>query len=115
MTLRNATVTRGPWSVSYTSESGKSGYTLSVFRFTKPNATGKIIYGEANGRWFPTSEAASAYALERGYLQRYVTPWCRHCRQLHTFLGRKSGFCSALKVSTHAPGHYNARTGKVEN
>lgn len=85
------TVTNEGWNVSTTTGSGIDGAILSVFKIKR---NGRFQYGDANGKQFPSSDAAFQYALDKGYLQQFVTPWCRKCRKLHTFLGKKSGFCN---------------------
>lgn len=107
------TVTRDGWSVSTETSSVYQGARLNVFKFYGPNDR-KVRYAEADGLMFKTSAAAFAYALEKGYLEPFVTPWCRHCRQLHTFLNRKSGFCPTLHVFTSAAGLYDPKTGTVD-
>jgi hypothetical protein len=104
------TVTHRDWSVSTTS-TGSGFVTLHVFRIKGR----KIAKGEGYGRTFPTHESAMTFALEHGYLEPFVTAWCRHCRQAHTFLGRRSGFCHTLGVFTGAAGVYNVRTGAVDS
>jgi hypothetical protein len=80
MKHRIQTVTQGKWSVS-TSTPGMHGEPcmLSVFilrgngRLDLPLALGgsKFQYGDGNGKIFPNSDAAFAWALEHGYCQRY--------------------------------------------
>ena len=86
-------VTQGAWSVSAMTGDGIKGARLSVFReFGR-----RFLRGDGNGLLFPSVDAAMAWALEHGYLQRfYRGPWCRDCRVRHTFLGKPSGFCHAL-------------------
>lgn len=92
-----ATVTHDGWSVSVTTGSRINGAILNVCKQTpraagpRRDATGRVIplsmihfrYGQDNGKVFPSSDAAFAYALERGYLTQFVAPWCRHCRVRH--------------------------------
>lgn len=93
------TVTQGDWSVSVTTGTDIVGARLNVCRF--PNGLGgRIVNGEADGKSFPDSDSAWAYALEHGYTQVSVKPWCPRCRVRHTFLGKRSAFCSKHRIFT---------------
>jgi len=104
------TVTAGDWAVSTTTSSHQSGVELHTFKLRGA----KIQKGEGYGRRFETTDQAVAWALEHGYLEPFVTAWCRHCRTAHTLLGRRSGHCPDLHVFTGAAGRYNVRTGQVD-
>ena len=71
------TCTQGPWGVACKSGDGINGAILSVYRvYTNPKKIGtlehtKYAYGEGEGKEFPTTEAAYAWALEHGYLQKF--------------------------------------------
>lgn|SRR5262245_36417644 len=88
-----ATTTRDGWGVSCMSGNGE--HVLHVYKLRPKDGREFALHqhGDGDGRRFPSSDAAFAWALEHGYLQPYVVPWCRHCRVQHTFLRRKSGFC----------------------
>ena len=88
---RTVTVTTPQWSVSACTSYHSVGAVLSVFRgFHK----GRPRYGDHNGRTFPTSEDAFAFALEHGYLQPYRVGFCALCRRQHWFCGGRMGNCS---------------------
>lgn len=96
------TVTRGDWGVSVTTGAGIVGAVLNVYRFRsngRPLPGHKMIKGDAYGRPFPTQEDAFRFALERGYTQPYVIPYCRHCRVRHrsqiSSRGRRTSWCPA--------------------
>jgi hypothetical protein len=93
------TVTRGDWSVGCTSPRYDAQYNvlpgvvLSIFKIH-----GRIFqYGEGNGRVFPNTDAAYSWAYEHGFLQPFVHAWCRKHRTLHTFMGKRSGWCSEVR------------------
>ena len=92
------TVTQGDWNVSVMTEGNRPGARLSVFKSNRSTSKTMFARGDHDGRVFPTSEEAFSFALDRGYLQIFRTGWCQHCREQHTFLGKKSGFCH--KTST---------------
>lgn len=83
MLRRHETVTWGRWCVSTCSPpmNAEKGASLSVFilrgsgRLDLPLSQGgsKFQYGEGHGKLFNSSDEAFAWALERGYLQRYYT------------------------------------------
>jgi hypothetical protein len=56
-------VTQGPWGVSVTSGSGIKGAVLHVYR--------DGIHGDAEGRQFPSTDEAFAFAASRGYQAPY--------------------------------------------
>lgn len=112
--MAQTTVTRDRWSVSVTSSSAAPGYTLHTFRMYGPRES-RVWRGEGYGRTFTTRDAAWSWAREHGYLEPYVVAWCRHCRQRHAFLGRRSGFCQTLGVFTSRRGLYNPRIGAVDD
>lgn len=87
------TVTQDGWGVSVTSGGPSNDHVLHVYRFPVKSKPALMQKGDAYGMIFPSDEVAFAYALEHGYLKPFVTAWCSKCRVLHTFLGRKSGFC----------------------
>lgn len=92
-------VTRGGWSVSTTSgydwktDEKIDGVILNVHKhYTRPVrpeekkspahvVTTKIRYGDHNGRRFPNREAATAFALDRGYLQVYSRNFWKKVRR----------------------------------
>lgn len=97
---RNTAVTRGDWSVGCTYPRYDSQFNLLpgvILSICKLRDGGKFQYGEGNGRVFPNTEQAYNWAFEHGFLQPFVTSWCRHCRVKHTFLGKPSGFCPVRK------------------
>lgn len=66
-------VTQGPWGCSFDTSSQEPGVvTLAVYRVVN-RATMKFAYGDHHGRKFPSTEAAKAFALERGYVVRWFT------------------------------------------
>lgn len=104
------TVARDGWSVSTTTGSGIEGAVLHVRKRRGDRMPG----GDHDGRIFPSSDAAFAWAFEHGYTEVFRTAWCRHCRQAHTFLGRRSGFCQALGIFTSMPGLYDPKIGTLD-
>lgn len=58
----------GGWCVSHTTGANVpgGGARLSVFRLSGRDAL-SYRRGDHDGRWFPSSEAAAAFTLERGY------------------------------------------------
>lgn len=99
------TVTRDNWSVSCTTGSDIKGAVLNVGKHYLLSSEYKIRRGDGDGRLFPNSDAAWAFALERGYTQQFVTSWCRDCRVVHTSkIGqnpRKTGFCPVTHQFVH--------------
>ncbi len=97
-------VTNDGWNVSCHSGTGIDGVILHVFKFILPldrdYSKQKMRKGEADGLRFKTGEEARQYAYERGYLKPFVHAWCPKCRELHTFLGKRSGFCDKHRVFT---------------
>jgi len=91
--------TRDGWGVSATTSSTFRGAQLNVYKFfERPGRRALMRKGDADGKMFATSEAAHAYAEERGYAEPHITrQWCPRCRVLHTTLGsagpRGSGWC----------------------
>ena len=69
-----ALVTAGRWGVSCTTGDGITGAVLNVY-IAPPahNPRGPFRYGDANGRTFPSVDAARAFAWERGYLQPHYS------------------------------------------
>lgn len=88
MAKRIQTVASPGWSVSTTTSDRTIGAVLNVSR-----ASDMRRRGDGDGRLFPTSDAAFTWALEHGYTQVHVTPWCLKCRVRHTFIKGRSGFC----------------------
>lgn len=80
MPRRKKTVTRDKWGVSFESTPGKpeEGVTLHVYR-----ADQGYRKGDHYGKVFPNIREAETFALERGYLEEFVSPWCRKCRVRH--------------------------------
>jgi hypothetical protein len=83
------TVTADGWSVAYVSGGCGGAVMLSVTKHypdlpNKLGGRGRIRRGDADGRVFPSSAAAEAFALSHGYLKPY-TPgvYCSHCRTVH--------------------------------
>lgn len=97
MRHEKVTVTQGNWGVSCTTGGNINGAILHVYKF-HGDRWQLQQKGDGDGRQFPSREAAFAWALEHGYLEVHVRgPWCRDCRQQHTFLGHRSGFCDKLE------------------
>jgi hypothetical protein len=109
---QQTTTTSFGWNVSTTTGSNIRGAILNVFKFR--NGYKLTQRAECDGMRFDNSAAAFAYALDHGFLQVHVTPWCRHCRMEHTFIGRRSAFCDALDISLYTPGLYDPKTGAVD-
>lgn len=113
--LKNTkTVTRDGWSVSFQSGGAFTGSViLHAFKFYGAREH-KIRKSEAYGRVFESRAAATAYCVERGYLQPFVTAWCMHCRTIHKLFDRKSGWCAKTSSFTSRAARYNVRTGKAD-
>ena len=89
------------WCVAISSEGWGGGpCTLLVHRTrdlpNKWGGRGVSHYGDGNGKEFPTSEAAWAYALSRGYLMHFVkkdhpTLNPKKSYELRCFLRKKKG------------------------
>lgn len=97
------------WSVSVTTGSGISGARLNVTRHLEPSRDAVtrfvMLRGDADGRMFATSEEAFAYAHDRGYGERFETPWCTTCRVRHTTQYgtgpvRRSAYCPVRQATT---------------
>ena len=88
---RKQTVTQGPWNVGTMTGSGIDGAILQVFRIVN----NKIYRASCYGMQFPNTDAAFAYALERGYSQEYRRGWCPRCRKQHYFCGGRTYTCAA--------------------
>lgn len=97
-------VTNDGWGVSFTSGTDIDGVILHVYKFILPldgdYSKQKMRRGEADGLRFNNIEEAQQYAYERGYLAPFVHPWCPKCRVMHTFLGKRSGFCQEHGIFT---------------
>lgn len=89
--FRPALVTTDGWSVSSTTSSHTVGAVLSVFRGF---VNGRPRYGDGNGRTFPTSDHARAWAFDRGYLQVHRLGFCPLCKVQHFFCGSRMGACA---------------------
>jgi len=89
------TVTRDGWGVSCTTGGSIDGAELHVYKLRPRGGRECALHqhGDGYGRRFESSDAAFRWAYEHGYLQAFVTPWCRTCRVRHEWMGRKSGFC----------------------
>lgn len=88
------TVTQGDWSVGCMTGSSISGAVLHVNRHIK-TPTGRYVIkpGDHDGKSFPTSDAAYAFALDKGYTQQHFRRvWCRKCRAEHSWCAKHSEF-----------------------
>jgi hypothetical protein len=130
MTRRIVTCTRDGWNVGtsspiYEGDKCIPGVQLSVFKVHKNHLKefkmgfghDRWQYGEGNGRIFPDSDAAFAWALEHGYTQDYnqTGGWCTKCRRQHWFLGHRShGDCQDYSGSKEAQAQWDAERENSE-
>lgn len=93
---RYRTVTAPGWNVSTLIGGGRRGAQLHVFRVVEINGKTKLQKGDGYGRRFKDTDAATAWAFERGYLQPFFASWCPRCRVRHTgILGvGRSSWCA---------------------
>jgi hypothetical protein len=87
---RQATVTTPGWSVSVCTGSHFAGAVLNVRRIDEP----KTRKGDHDGRRFPTSDLAWAFALDHGYIEVYRKGFCPLCRIQHWFCGSRIASCA---------------------
>ena len=82
ITVTNAAIGGGNWSISYQTGPDIDGCILSVFRIHDDMKTKcdwaingvlnfKIQYGNGNGKKFKNSKEASQWAFEHGFLKEY--------------------------------------------
>ncbi len=95
------TVTQGEWGVSCSTGSGINGAILNVYRARfngRELPYDKWMKGFGDGKTFPTTEAASQWAFDHGYLQLYFTAPDLRARRKATAAANTPMFIS--KVAT---------------
>lgn len=97
------TVTRDGWSVSTTFPAGRNGYRLNVRKHMDP-ACARHRKGDHDGRFFWTGDEATAFALERGYLQRHVRTGHATLRKRNRRVLRELHAANLRAILTATPG-----------